>query len=376
MDYNKFQHIEVPEEVDLVIEKAIKRGKNRYRNNFIKISGSLVACLALVLFLGVTSPVFAEFINNPTVAVRDFFSNFKDKGVDNAVKNGFVQKIDTNKKDISKSVTDKGLIITINQFAISGNELLLGFTIKADSSYKNWDKIDFNSFQISDDKGHRLLEMNISDFNTYRHGYGYEYGEVYYKNLDNGSFKISQMKQGIFEFRSNNKTISQIPNNITIKFMSFSSNPILSYTYNRMNFFQKLFHEAPKIVSGNWTFNIEVADKFKTAKTIEYVKSNETNENNSVKIDHININVTNANAKIYTSVDMKIHKMYLEDADGKQYNDNGGESGDTTLYGVKVKQNEPYFESPYFNNITKLYLVIESKVNGEEKDFKIELKKI
>ncbi len=370
MDYNNnFHDIEVPEEVDLVIDKAIKRGKNRHRNNFIKISGSLVACLALVLFLSVTSPAFADYINNPSGAVKDFFSHFKDKGIDNAVKNGFVQKIDTNEKNVSKSVTDKGLTITINQFAISGNELLLGFTIKADSSYKNWDKIDFNSFQILDDKGHRFYHMNINDYDKY--GYGNQYESLWWQNLDKDSFKKSKTQQEIFDFRATSNLLKQIPNNITIKFLSFSNNEALVFDYNNLTFFRKIFHEAPKITTGNWTFNIKVADKFKTAKQIVYVKKTETAENKIIKINRININATNANAALCIPTDMKIHKTYLEDADGKKYRNT-----DATTYIGTIVQDNLFFESPYFNNITKLYLVIESKVNGEEKDFKIELKRI
>lgn len=45
MDYDKksfrekLELIEVPEEVDLVIDRAIKRAKNRHKNNFLKASG-------------------------------------------------------------------------------------------------------------------------------------------------------------------------------------------------------------------------------------------------------------------------------------------------------------------------------------------------
>ncbi len=63
MDYDKksfrekLELIEVPEEVDLVIDEAIKRAKNRHKNNFLKAAGVLTAMFILFVFLNKTSPV-------------------------------------------------------------------------------------------------------------------------------------------------------------------------------------------------------------------------------------------------------------------------------------------------------------------------------
>ena len=56
---NRFDEIEVPIETDLIIEKAIKRAKNRHKILILKTTAMLAASLALLVVLNNTSPAFA-----------------------------------------------------------------------------------------------------------------------------------------------------------------------------------------------------------------------------------------------------------------------------------------------------------------------------
>lgn len=271
MDYDKksfrekLELIEVPEEVDLVIDEAIKRAKNRHKNNFLKAAGVLTAIFILFVFLNKTSPVFAEYVSNTSQGVKNLISHFRDKGIDNAIENGYVQGTDKNKNDFSKSAEDKGLTVTIDQFAISGNEILIGYTVKADSKYNDWEDISCDSFQMIDNKGRILVDNrdwnDIAKYLTKKNINARDYAvynSSYYMDVDKGSFKKSRVKKGIFQFSTDNTKIAEIPDSITIKFYDFYDNTIPPNMYKEMKFFDKLFHKAPKVINGNWILNIKV----------------------------------------------------------------------------------------------------------------------
>ncbi|AUN20846.1 anti-sigma factor [Clostridium botulinum] len=386
MDYDKksfrekLELIEVPEEVDLVIDKAIKRAKNRHKNNFLKATGVLAAMFALCVFLNKTSPVFAKYVSDTSQGVKNLISHFRDKGIDNAIENGYVQGTDKNKNDFSKSVEDKGLTVTIDQFAISGNQIIMGYTVKADSKYNDWEDINYYSFQIIDNKGRILVDNRDWDDiekDLAKKSVTFEdhvvYNSLYYMDVDKGSFKKSRVKKGIFEFTGNKTKIAEIPDSITIKFYNFYDNTIQPDMYKRMKFFDRLFHKAPKVINGNWILNIKVDDKFKNAKEINYIKDTDVDENSSINIEYVNLYPTVANAKFLVPINMSVNGVYLEDDNGNKYK--CGISGSGEVENSNFCEETATFESPYFEKISKLYLVIKGKEDNKEKDFKIPLKK-
>ncbi|MCH3963039.1 MAG: DUF4179 domain-containing protein [Clostridium sp.] len=370
MNYNKkffknhLESIEIPEEVDFVIDRAIKRAKNRHKKTCFKVTASLSIILVLFIFLNKTSPVFANYINNASKEVRNLLGNFRDKGIDNAIQNGFVQDSVKNKKDFSQSAADKGITITIDQFTMSGNELLIGYSVKADSRYNDWDDLMCDSLQILDNNGRILFDGSHSDA---------VYSSIYYMDVAKGSFKNSRIKKGIFHFSTNKTKISKLPDSITIKFYDFYDNTITPHIYKRMNFFEKLSHKAPKIVNGNWQVNIKVDDKLKNAGEINYIKDISKDINSVIKIDYVNVYPTVANAKFLVPVDMNIKSVYLEDDNGSKYKcgARGSRKDDNSNFCEETSD----FESPYFEKVTKLYLVIKGEENNKEKNFKIALEK-
>lgn len=386
MDYDKkflrnnLESVEIPKEVDFVIDRAIKRAKNRHKNIFFKVTASLAIMLALFVFLNKTSPVFANYVNNASKEVKNLLGNFRDKGIDNAIKNGFVQESIKNKNDFSQSAKYKGITVTIDQFTMSGNELLIGYSVKADSKYNDWNDLMCDSLQIIDNKGRILFDgrdsddvakeraKNNIDIKEYA-----VYNSLYYMDVDKGSFKNSRVKKGVFHFGSNKTKISELPDSITIKFYDFYDNTISPHIYKKMNFFSKLSHKAPKIVTGNWQVNIKVDDKLKNAKEINYVKDINTDVNSIIKIEYVNVYPTVANAKFLVPINMSVNNVYLEDNNGNKYK--CGARGNRRDGNSNSREEISDFESPYFEKVTKLYLVIESEENNKEKDFKIALKK-
>ncbi|WP_446899235.1 DUF4179 domain-containing protein [Clostridium sp. LBM24168] len=370
MDYDKkffgnnLEPVEIPEEIDFVIDRAIKRAKNRKKNIFLKVTGSIAIMFALFVFLNKASPVFANYINNASTEVKNLLSNFGDKGIDNAVRNGFVQEAVKNKNDFSQSAKDKGITVTIDQFTMSGNELLIGYSVKADSRYNDWNDLMCDSLQILDNNGRILFDGSDSDA---------VYSSIYYIDVDKGNFKNSRTKKGIFHFGTNKTKISKLPDSITIKFYDFYDNTISPHIYKKMNFFDKLSHKAPKIIAGNWQVNIRVDDKLKNAKEINYVKDINADVNSAIKIKYVNVYPTVANAKLSVPVDMNIKNVYLEDDKGNKYRCGTREryKDDNPNFREEISD----FESPYFEKVTKLYLVIKSEENNVEKNFKIVLKK-
>lgn len=388
MDYNiksfidNSKEIGIPEEVDLVIDKAIKRAKNRHKNNFIKITGAVVCIFALVVVLNKTSPVFAEYVSNASTAAKNLLSKFNDKGLDNAIKNGFVQ--DSSKDKMSNSATCKGITVTVNQFTMSGNQLIIGYTSKLDNSYSQWKDLDQKVMQITDDKGNILYESfyygvienmkNKKDRSKVHYNNRDFYSGYFEPKLDNGDFKNSREKQRIVEFSSNDQTkLKTIPESINIKFSYCSDTDIVNIKeYNKHGFFYKAFNKAPTVILGDWTINIKISDKLKNAEEIKYVKAQETPENHAVKIEYVNLYPTSANCKFIAPAALKPSNPYLEDDKGNKYECRGWGRSDFDNGFIELTAN---FQNPYFEKVEKLYLVFSYIENGKDNKLKIELKK-
>lgn len=365
MNYkDNFKNIEVPIEADLIIERAIKRARTRHKRRVLKAFSGIAAVFILSIFLCKTSPAFAEYINSVTAPVKNLFSNFNDKGIDNAVKNGFVQEASKDKETPTLSASDKGITISIDQITISGNKLNIGYTLKADDRYKDFEDLYYDKFKITDNKGRVMYDLVNYDKPRF-------YSSYSHNSINEGSFKNTRVKQGIFEFTSSKSKVDEIPDSINIEFYDFSDNS-LGYRYNKFyGFFYRLTHKSPKFIEGNWSITIKIDDKIKNAQEVKYIKAQETDENSNVKIEYVNIYPTTANAKFSLPENMRITNMHLEDEKGNKYNQRGGTSYSTDNYYVSC----PDFESPYFDKIEKLYLVFDATENGKNKSFKIELKK-
>lgn len=375
---NRFDEIDVPIETDLIIEKAIKRAKNRYKKLFLKTTATLAASLALLVVLNNTSPAFAEYINNTSIKIENLFSKFNDKQIDTAVKNGFVQGSFKDKNISRNSASDKGITVTIDQLSIDKKTLAIGYTSKVDSSCK-WDDFNQEILQITDEKGNILYDgRDFDDIMRDKKNENKTYNQIEYyngvrkRNVNKEDFKNSRTKQQIVLFSSNGSSaLDTIPKNINIKFTECSDTDIMNVNkYYKHGYFYRIFHNAPKVVNGNWEINMEIDDKFRNAKEIRYVKANEIGENSLVKIADVNVYPISAHTTFSVPKDWIVKSSYLEDNLGNKYTFR--RSG--TDYDGEVQCISSEFESPYFNKIEKLYLGFNCKIGGIDKEVKIELK--
>ncbi|WP_027626334.1 DUF4179 domain-containing protein [Clostridium lundense] len=375
---NKFDEIEVPTETDLIIEKAIKRAKNRHKKLILKTTGMLAASLAVIVVLNNTSPTFAKYINNASIAMENLFSKFNDKQINTAVKNGFVQGSFKDKNISRNSVSDKGVTVTIDQLSIDKNSLIIGYTSKVDSSC-TWDNFNQEILEITDDTGRVLYDgRDFDDIMRDEKNKNKMYQEIVYYNsfskrdINEESFKDSRIRQQVIRFSSSGTSkLNAIPKNINIKFTECSDISIMDVNhYYKKGYFYRVFHKTPKVIKGNWEINVEIDDKFRNAKEIKYVKANNTDENHLVKITDVNVYPMSVDSTFFVPKDWTVKNPYLEDDKGNIYECRGFGWGDDG----EVQNVTADFQSPYFNKIKKLYLGFTYKVDGMDKKIKIELK--
>ncbi|WP_373844346.1 DUF4179 domain-containing protein [Clostridium sp.] len=376
---NELSNIEIPKEIDLVIEKAIRRAKGRNKKFAVKAAAMLTAALALCVILNSISPAFAKYVNNTSIAIKNLFSKFNDKGINTAVKNGFVQGSFKDKIESNNSVSDKGITVTINQLAIDKNELIIGYTSKADKSYK-WNDLNQEILQITDDSGRLLYDgRDFDEIMKDKKNTGKTYGDIVFYNgsskifVNQGNFQNSQEKQMVMGFTSTKSTkLSTIPKTISVKFTYCSDKDIVSVReYYRHGYIYRIFHKSPKIINGNWCINIKIEDKFINAKERNYVKAQETNENSSVKVEGINLYPISAYGRFFIPEDWIFKNPYLEDGEGNMYGCKSFGEGDNN---GGIKEITANFQSPYFKDVKKLYLGFTYKKNGVDKNIKIELR--
>ncbi|UZQ50434.1 DUF4179 domain-containing protein [Clostridium kluyveri] len=381
MDYkDELNKIEIPEEIDLIIEKAIRRAKNRHKNFVVKTAAVLAASLALFVLLNNISPTFAKYVDDTSATIKNLFSKFNDRGINTAVKNGFVQGSFKDKNELSNSVSDKGITVTINQLAIDKNELIVGYTSKANNSYK-WNDLNQEILQITDDSGKLLYDgRDFDEIMNDRKNTGKTYDQIVFYNgsskifIGQGNFKSYRKKQMVMGFASTGSTkLSTIPKSINIKFTYCSDKDIVSVReYYRHGYIYRIFHKSPKVINGNWSINIKIDDKFINAKEIKYVKAQETSENSSIIIDSVNLYPISAYGSFFIPNDWAFKNLYLQDDEGNVYGCKSFGEGDNNGGTKEITAN---FQSPYFKDIKKLYLGFTYKKNGVDKNIKIELKR-
>lgn len=375
---NRFDEIEVPIETDLIIEKAIKRAKNRHKRLILKTTAMLAASLALLVVLNNTSPAFAEYINNTSITIENLFSKFNDKQMNTAVKNGFVQGSFKDKNVSRNSASDKGITVTIDQLSIDKKTLAIGYTSKVDSSCK-WDDFNQEILEVTDDKGNILYDgRDFDDIMRDKKNKNKAYNQIVYyngfskRNVNNEDFKNSRTKQQIILFSSNGSSeLDTIPKSLNIKFTQCSNTDIMKVNdYYKHGYIYRIFHKAPEVVKGNWQINMDIDDKFRNAKEIKYVKANETDENALVKITDVNVYPISAYSAFLVPKDWIVKSPYLEDNQGHIYACRQYGMGDDGEFQNITSD----FQSPYFNKIEKLYLGFTCKIGGIDKKVKIELK--
>lgn len=305
-----FNNIEIPKEIDFIIEAAIKKGKKHKKYKFFKPSIIAAACIIAFVTSINLSPAFANILGGiPGLSNLVKLVSF-DKGLYSAVGNGFTM-------EINKSAVDKDIKFTISNAILDRRKLVIEYTIETTGEY---DDLNPGNILIQDESGNNL-EVFIDTFLS-----------------NDEKFKDIKKKSGIIEvtFPDDSKTF---PKNIIVNCKEFIKK-------------DDVYHKKP--ILGNWKIGFELDSKLVAAEPIV----NEINKSvtlNFMKfyIDYIKVYPTKTDVRIrmdennrYKFVSFK--NMRIEDEKGNRYNFRSGSSLSETehLYG---------FESSYFEKPKELY---------------------
>lgn len=142
-----FDSIEIPPELDLVIEAAVKRGQRVKRKQRVLRPVAVAVALIFILVLSVNlSPAFARVVG--ALPGMEAILNLIcfDRGLVDVIDHGFGQII-------NKSATDKGITVTLDSAIYDGKKLILA--IRMDTE-KEFDRLGILDLRITDSAGKPL----------------------------------------------------------------------------------------------------------------------------------------------------------------------------------------------------------------------------
>ena len=148
-DQSEFDQMD--DEMPEILKKKIKKNINKkiWKRSYIKIAkgSSIAAAILLVILIGVgiASPALAKnipIINSITQMLND--------------KVGFHGEYTSYSQLVDKSVTDHGIMVTINEAMADDTKIILGYTFKSDSKIENKDLLLGNLFMATKVNGSNL----------------------------------------------------------------------------------------------------------------------------------------------------------------------------------------------------------------------------
>lgn len=301
-----FNSIEVPKEIDFVIEAAIKKGKNHRKHGFLRPLAIAAACIIVFIASINVSPAFANMIGGiPGLSSLVKLVSF-DKGLYSATGNGFIM-------EINKSAVDKGITLTINNAILDRRKLVIEYTVETAEAYNG---LNPGNIEIQD-----KYEHDLGAFVGYS-----QYSENFMK------------KRGIIEVTFPDD-IRPFPNEIILNCKEFKES-------------NHFIHKEP--ILGNWKISFKIDKNLVSAEPFVY-QINKSITINYMKfyIDYIKVYPTVTDVKIRLDKNNKykfvwFKNMRIEDEKGTKYNFRSisSTSGIDHLYN---------FESSYFTKPNELY---------------------
>lgn len=288
-----YESIEIPPELDLVLEKAVQRGRKAKRNKRIMRPVAAIVALVLVFVLSVNiSPVFARFVGNlPGMGSIVDLVSF-DRGLIDIVDHGLDQTI-------NKSVTDNGITVTLESAIFDGRKLVLAIKIEPN---KDFAYVTFKDLSITDSSGEPLPL-------SYTHGYhdtdsARSFWALVDVNSIEGGFPNSmilecQGLEHLYTTENMTQTSEIITGNWSIPFSLDTE--LLQY--------EPIVTELNSEVSvGNLGFTIERMSVFPTVAELVFAM----NEDNPLRItgfDSLRIEDDEGNQYSFTSLDEGVYRF-------------------------------------------------------------------
>lgn len=324
-----FNNIQVPKEIDLVIEAAIKRGKKHRIKGYWKPS-LIAAAFMITLAISVNiSPAFANILSRiPGLSGFTELVKF-DKSIVAAIDNDL-------SKEINKFAEDKGIKFTIIRAILDKRSLIIEYSIEAAGDYK------------------QLKPALISVKNSYgsylsQGGYSTDDGKFRDTNKTTG-VHVAYLKDGI----------DSLPDDIIIELKTFRN--YTNYPFESHN------------VDGNWNISFSTKDVLVNTKPLTYKAKRDTIiDHMKFKIHSINVYPTITDVKIKFDTDnayefTRFKNPRLEDEQGNVYE---------FMRSNFVSDNEYLyqFQSSFFYKARRLYFKADgiNYIPKESKYIKVDL---
>lgn len=193
---SKFDEIKIPDNIDEVTKKAVKRGIDyKKRNRYKKLMIASVASLGLIVTLGISNPSLADDI--------PILGDVIEK-INYALKNNDLFK--DNIDDINMSSVCNGLTITVDKAIYDGNRVYMEWILDTEKPFKDTKYMKaLESYE--DEKGNIEYKL-INDFPEFKINgnkpLGYSGGMPKVKFIDENTIKGNVL----FDFDAINKVDS------------------------------------------------------------------------------------------------------------------------------------------------------------------------
>ena len=304
--------------VDIAFEKIRDEEGNTIKSVF-KFNKKLVASLVAVLIISgvIISPKVLASIN----------SIFKDKGIQKATNNGYVQEIS------QKVVKDNGITMNIDNVVADKNKIGISFTLK------------FDDISILKNVNDVQLGLNIKDNND----------RVLLEHIQEGMHTTMQVGQS-WNTDISNKNTGEIKYYLTMYSTKGDLENISNLSINIDEI--KLYDEDVRYhsdIDGEWNLSLDLDNKIKELENIKYVleESNDIVSLNSIEVmptgSIINMNI---NKRVDENI---VNNIILTDESGeKTYNFTSGNMEDTEG-GVTISF---MYDLTTFDNIDNLKIII------------------
>lgn len=275
----------VPSYIDKAINDAIYKKKTNYD---IIYKFKRIAIIILSLGVITSGVVFAKDIINYFY----FIFNNSTSGIDSAIKNGYVQNVDTD------FVYNNGVGIKINSLVIDNNILDISLAFKL-NELKNVDNIIISEFDIYNE-----TDKLVSVYND-------EKNNRIIKNIEN-KIQFIEMSNDI-----------KLINGIYYMSVLFRIDKLNDLKNLKLDFSQiEIYYKAEliNIIDGKWNFSVNIDNKMINREKIEY---NMSYDDSIMKVSNV-VNETNFVIDIYfvDNFDLlmisDINSIILEDEDGKK----------------------------------------------------------
>lgn len=187
---SNLDNIQIPDELDIVIEKSINRARNKKRINFYKNVATSVAVLLMVFTLTINKySAFAETMMKVPI-IKNIVEILRyDKGFENAAKEGYVN-------DVLSFSEDKGIIFSVQSVAGYNKRFAILYSIETKKPYQF---VFIKDMKFVDEQGKEIEGI----YNVYRSPRKNETKNIFTGTIDVEILDSSIIPEKIYLYTNN-----------------------------------------------------------------------------------------------------------------------------------------------------------------------------